>query len=166
MTRNPRNDARSCEAIRTPCRKGGSARRPFPSGRGQRPIAKGLALSNEATAATGSDLRGETVQIEHDHPMAAAQLHDASRRPSVQKHRVVEGEAHHENRDPILKMKLASKNQRSGVLFCGCFPDFGIRRFLRATASDGRRTGASSHFTSSDTLIRSHRRCSRCFLSD
>ena len=84
MTRNPRNDARSCEAIRTPCRKGGRARRPFPSGRGQRPIARGPALSNEATAATGSDLRCETVQIKHDHPMAAAQLHDASPRPREQ----------------------------------------------------------------------------------
>jgi hypothetical protein len=38
--------------------------------------------------------------------MAAAQLHDASPRPSVQKHRVVEGEVHHENRDPILKIEL------------------------------------------------------------
>ena len=93
-------------SIRTPCRKGGRARRPFSSGRGQRPIARGPALSNEATAATGSDLRCETVQIEHDHPMAAAQLHDASPRPSVQKHRVVEGEVHHENRDPILKIEL------------------------------------------------------------
>ena len=61
-------------SIRTPCRKGGRARRPFSSGRGQRPIARGPALSNEATAATGSDLGCETVQIEHDHPMAAAQL--------------------------------------------------------------------------------------------
>ena len=34
--------------------KGGRARRPFPSGRGQRPKARGPALSNEATAATGS----------------------------------------------------------------------------------------------------------------
>jgi hypothetical protein len=44
-------------SIRTPCRKGGRARRPFSSGRGQRPIARGPALSNEATAATGSNLR-------------------------------------------------------------------------------------------------------------